>query len=407
MPRTRAVRAAPPADPAPLRRRAPAVCGIGALALGTLTACGEDYDPCWVDAETVAGLFSFSTVSQALNTEEPTVQTSGYTATATELGETGCSYDLTPEESAPSVLLVLQREEEVDAERFAQHQQEAEADDDSRVFVEEHREQTIVYSTEVARMIVGDHYYWARYTSSASLRADRGSDAQPLMQYVAGTQGGEDLEGYQAWLEEEALWQADEAEAAALHQAEIDHQDGYSAGLQDGEYEALHGYPPQGHHWELSERSEEWVRGFEEGKAEGLAAAPVEAPASPAEPPPPAPEAPAAPEPPAPGQGDQLVEWEDEYEDQFSESQGPLDDAPGESALAPREEGFDLGLEEGRWAVEDGLTYTEDAEFWNLYTEEADRRAFAEGYAEGYQQGYRAAWREAGRPEAELPAEAR
>lgn len=382
-------------------RRQLTLCSVTAVAVAPLTACGENYDPCWLDADTAASLFSVTSIHQALNTEEATARTSGYTpiGEAEALGDTGCAYELSPESLGPDISVVLHRvpmkdwEEQVEADLarpFDEYLLEAEEDSDPRVFVEEWRDVSIVYSYDTARMILDEHLWWARYTSDSSMRGDRGSDAEPLMRYVAGSRGGTDIAEYEAWLEDEAAQMAAEAEAAAAEQAEQDYSVGHAAGLEDGQYEAIHGHPPQHYHRGLADRSDDWVRGFEEGKAEALAAGPP---------------------PGSLGEGEWAVDWEDEYAELFDNTQGPFDSIDPDQEEIPEDlwsDGYFMGFEDGFYDAEDFGDWMPTQSLYEPYGLDAGESAvYREGYSEGYREGFIQGWRESGKPESDLPVEAR
>ena len=138
-------------------------------------------------------------------------------------------------------------------------------------YSEVHRDVTIVYTEWDGQAIVDDHLFKATFTSNTLRTGGEGQDTAPVMQYLAGTNAGSDVDGCPAWLADQVEFAATRSTAAAAEADEQDYEEGYAAGMEDGEHEAQYGQPPQHYHRDLAARSESWVSGFEEGKTEGLA----------------------------------------------------------------------------------------------------------------------------------------
>lgn len=387
---------------------------VSALTLVSLTACGADYDPCWIEPQVmVEEIFMTHTTYQPGSTWEPAPAATDIRPTYDQATaepdpelEDVCVYTLTKDTS----IVPTHTETRTEILRLGRFDNDDQAGFDSLVasvqdgtnhkeFVEEHREVTIVYTVDHAQAVVGDHLYMASLSSETAGPGDEGRFTAPVMQYLAGTRAGTDHTGYAAWLQEEAERAETEAAAAAEVQAEQDYSEGYAAGVEDGEYEALHGHPPQHYHRELNSRSENWISGFEEGKAEGLASGGTLAGDT----------------------GEEFIDLEGEEEwlgdpygpfDHFETADEPHSELTDLQDPGTDEEVFDEGFATGiQVGSEDASIWGEwlpnSAAFSLHYAGTEQRNIFSEGFMEGYREGFLQGWQDAGKSHDDLPAEAR
>lgn len=384
------------------------------LAVVSLTACGSDYDPCWIDPEVMTEeIFITSTTYQAGSTWEPGPTVTDLRPTYDEATaepdpelEDVCVYTLTKDTSVIPVhtqtrteILRLGRFDNDDQASFDALVASVQDGGNHKEVVEEHRDVTIVYTVAEAQAIVGDHLYMASLSSETGGPGVEGRFTAPVMHYLAGTRVGTDHSGYEAWLQEENERAEEEAAAAAEEQAGQDYSDGHAAGMEDGEYEALHGHPPQHYHRDLASRSEDWISGFEEGKAEGLASGGAL----------------------ASGDDGQLIDLElDEAE--FGDPHGPFaqietgggPDSESAEMLDPGteeeifDEGFTTGLQVGAEHASLWGQWVPNAALFSVHYAGTDERTvFGEGFDEGYREGFLQEWQDSGKSVEDLPAEAR
>lgn len=366
------------------------------LLLSTVTACGEDYDPCWIDPDVMAEeIFMTSTTQQTGGTwevgETVTSRSSTYDQVTAEIHEEddlSCLYTLQKESmyGDRKDVLRLALIPDPDPEAFDEEIARVAAESTRDNFVEEYRDETIVYDQHNGRLMVDDRLYLATYQSSTLVLGMNGRDTAPVMRYIAGTRAGTDVSGYAAWLDEEVERAEQAAAAAQAERGEQDYAQGYATGLEDGELEAI---GEMFYERSLYDRSEEWLQGYEEGKAEGLASAPAQAGFD--------------------EFADMSLDVEEEFGEFFSDSPGPFDQGaqPIEIATDPHAEGHDWGQGDGYWHGADQAHFSPDPAPWNPYTEDPEREEFILGYEEGYAQGYREGWLGVGHPEDELPEEVR
>lgn len=392
---------------------------VSSLTLVSLTACGSSYDPCWIDPETMAEeIFITATTQQTGGTWEggETVTTTDPTYDEAQAEpdpdqDNVCVYTLTKEVGvAPGPgqtqrdVVRVGRFDDYESSAFDSLVSTVDGGDNRKEYSEVHRDVTIVYTEWDGQAIVDDHLFKATFTSNTLRTGGEGQDTAPVMQYLAGTNAGSDVDGYQAWLADQVELAATEVEAAAAEADEQDYEEGYAAGMEDGEHEAQYGQPPQHYHRDLAARSESWVSGFEEGKTEGLASGGTL----------------------AGGETDDLAEWQVEEgvsgaqhgpfaqtEVGDAEISAPDNSDQGISETAPNDtevfnEGYTIGMQVG---AEDASLWGEwipnAAAFSLHYAGSEQRTVFGEGFDEGYREGFVQGWQDAGRSPDDLPVQAR